>query len=70
MKRFGIIILATHLEFGDRVILWSTVSQSMYRFAPDFGNTGMNSHRFDITWGHVQRSHEKDMQDEHTSHEA
>ena len=42
MKWFGIIILATRIEFGDRASLWSTVSQSEYISAPDFGNTGMN----------------------------
>ena len=48
IKWFGIIILDTHLEFGDRASLWSTVSQSKYRSAPDFGNTGMNRYIVDI----------------------
>ena len=53
IKRFGIIILATRFEFGDRYILWSTVSQSKYRSAPDFVKTGINRHRFDMMWRHV-----------------
>ena len=53
IKWFGIIILATRFEFGYRARLWSTVSQSKYRSAPDFVNTGMNRHRFDILCRHV-----------------
>ena len=48
IKWFGVIILDTRFEFGDRAILWSTVSQSKYRYAPDFGNTVMNRQRLDI----------------------
>ena len=53
IKWFGIIILATRFEFGDRASLWYTVSQSKYRSAPDFGKIVMNRHRFDMLWRHV-----------------
>ena len=53
IKWFGIIILATRFEFGDRESLCYTVSQSKYRSAPDFGKNGMNRHRFDMLWRHV-----------------
>ena len=69
IKWFGIIILATCFEFVDRAILWYTVSQSNYRSAPDFGKTGMNRHRFDMLWRHVQWIHHPDMRDEGTIHE-
>ena len=48
IKWFGIIILDISFEFGDSVILWSTISQSKYRSAPDFSNAGINRHHFDI----------------------
>ena len=70
IKWFGIIILATRLEFGDRARLWSTVSQSKYRFAPAFVNTGMNRHRFDVLWRHFRWSHHPDVQGEGNIHEA
>ena len=70
IKWFGINILATRFEFGDRSSLWSTVSQSKYRSAPDFGKTSMNRHRFDILWRHVRWSHQPDLRDEGTSHES
>ena len=53
IKSCEIIILATHFEFGDRASLWSTVSQSKYRSAPNFGKTGMNRHHLDMLWRHV-----------------
>ena len=70
IKQIGIIILATRLESGDRVSLWSIVSQSKYRSAPAFGKTGMNIHRFDVMWRNVRWIHRHDLQDEGTSDEA
>ena len=70
IKWFGIMILATRFEFGDRARLWSTVSQSKYKSAPAFGKNGMNRHRFDILWRHVRWIHHPDMWDEVTSHET
>ena len=67
---FGIIILATPFKFGNRSSLWSTVYQSKYRSAPDFGNTGMNRHRFDMLWRHVRWIHQTDLRDEGKIHEA
>ena len=70
IKWFGIIILATRFEFGDRSSLWYTVSQSKYRSAPTFGKNVMNRHCFDMLWRHVRCSHQPDVWDESTSHEA
>ena len=70
IKWFGIIILATNFEFGDRVSLWSNVYQSKYRSAPSFGKTGMSRYRFGILWRHVRWSHQPDVQYEGMSHEA
>ena len=70
IKWFGIIILATRFEFGDRASLWYTVSQSRYRSAPDFGNTGMNRHRLDMLWSNFWWSHHRDVKDEGMIHEA
>ena len=70
IKCFGIIILATCFEFGDRSILWSTVSQSNYRSAPVFVNTGMNRHRLNMLWRYVRWNHQPDAQSEGTSHVA
>ena len=69
IKYFGIIILATYFEFGDRASMWSTISQSKYRSDPDFGKTCMNRHRFDILWRHVRWIYQTDVQDEGTSRE-
>ena len=70
IKWFGIIILAKRFEFVDRARLWSTVSQSKYRSAPDFGNAGMNRHHFDMLWRHVRWSHQPDVRGEGKSHES
>ena len=70
IKWFGIIILATCFEFGDRASLWSTVSKSKYRYAPAFGKTGMNRHRFNMLWTNVQWIHHTDIRDEGTGHES
>ena len=70
IKWFGIIILAARFEFGDRDSLWSTVSQSKYSSAPDFGKTILNRRRFAMLWRHVQWSHQSFLLDEGTSHDA
>ena len=69
IKWFGIIILATRFEFGDRSSLWSTVSQSKYRSDPTFGKNGTNRHRFDMMRRNVLWIHQPDVRDEGTSHE-
>ena len=70
IKWFGIIILVTRFEFGDRASLCSNVSQSKYRSDPVFGKTDMSRHRFDMMWRHVLWIHNPDVQDEGMSHEA
>ena len=70
IKWFGIIILATRFEFGNRASLWSIVSQLKYSSVPSFGKTSINRHRFDMLWRHVRWSHNPDVQGEGTIHEA
>ena len=70
MKWFGIIILATCFEFGDRASLWYIVSKSKYMSAPAFGKTGMNMHRFDILCRYVRWIHQPHVQGGGSSHEA
>ena len=67
---FGIIILYTRFECGDRAILWSTVSQSKYKSTPDFLNTSIKRHCFDMMWRHVLRSHHPYVRGDGTIHEA
>ena len=68
IKWFGIIILATLFEFGDRASMWSTLSQPKYRYAPGFGKNGINRHRFNMMWRHIRWIHQLDVQDDGTSH--
>ena len=70
IKWFGIIILATRFEFVDRDSLWSNVSKSKYRSAPDFCNTSINRHCLDMLWRHFLWINQPDVRDEGTSHEA
>ena len=70
IKCFGIIILATRFELGDRDSLWSTVSQLNYRSAPAFVETIINTRRFDMLWRHVSWRHHPDVQDGGIIHEA
>ena len=69
IKWFGIIILAAHLEFGDRDSLWYIVSQSKYSSAPCFVNTNINRHHFDVLWRHALWIHQKYVQCEGTIHD-
>ena len=52
LKWFGIVILITRFEFGDRDHLWRTKSSCKYIPAPNFGErTGMTRDRFnDVFW--------------------
>ena len=70
IKWFGIMILATYFGFGDRASLWSTVSQSTYRSAHNFGKTSMNMHCLDMLQRHVRWIHQPDVRDEGTIHET
>jgi Transposase IS4 len=47
LKWFGILLLVTRFEFGERKELWSTKSRCKYIPAPNFGErTGMTRDRF------------------------
>ena len=70
IRWFGITILATCFIFGDRAILWSTVSQSKYRSDSTFVKTVMNRHHLNMMWRPVRWIHQPDVRGEGTSHEA
>jgi Transposase IS4 len=49
LKWFGITILITRYEFGDRASLWATEPPNKYIPAPSIGTrTGMSRNRYDI----------------------
>jgi len=47
LKWFGILILMTRFEYGDRSSLWSTQTKFKYIPPPAFGRTGMTRDRFE-----------------------
>ena len=51
LKFFGVLLLITRFEFGDRASLWSTTTHSPYIPAVCMGETtGMPRKRFDAIW--------------------
>ena len=56
VKFFGLWILMTRYEFGERRSLWSTTSQHKYVPAPKFGMTGMSRDRFEVLWSCIRFS--------------
>lgn len=50
LKWFGILILITRFEYGNRAELWSDTPRCKYIPAPDFGKTGMSRNRWDDIW--------------------
>lgn len=46
LRFFGILMLMTRFEFGNKLDLWSTEHSSKYVPAPCFGKTGMGRDRF------------------------
>ncbi|KAG7343000.1 transposase IS4 [Nitzschia inconspicua] len=48
LKFFGVIILCTKFEFGNRASLWSRTAKFKYIPAPCFGGTRMSRTRFDL----------------------
>jgi hypothetical protein len=69
LKFFGVIILATRFEFGDRASLWSSTAPSKYVPAPSFGQTGMTRPRFDTIWKYIRFSDQPDVRPDNMSSE-
>jgi hypothetical protein len=64
LKWFGVLILITRFEFGNRRDSWSKTAPSKYIPAPDFGATGMKRHRFEDIMRHVRWSDQPDKRAE------
>ena len=69
-KFFGLLILATKFEFGNRSSLWRTTADFKYIPAPCFGRTGMSRERFDRLWKCLRFSFQPDMRPETMSSET
>jgi len=71
LKFFGVMILATRYEFGDRKSLWATKSSCKYVPAPAFGKmTGMARDRFDDIWNNIVWSTQAKERADDESHEG
>ena len=46
LRFFGLLMLMTRFELGNKLELWSTEPSSKYIPAPCFGKTGMGGDRF------------------------
>jgi len=58
LKWFGVLMLITRFEFGNRAELWSDKPRCKYIPAPDFGKTGMSRQRFDDLWRYMEWSYQ------------
>ncbi len=57
LKWFGVLVLITRFEFGNRRDLWSnSTAPFKYIPAPDFGAIGKARHRFEDIMRHVRWS--------------
>jgi len=64
LKWFGVLILITRFEYGDRVSLWSTESSSRYIPPPSLGWTGMPRQRFEDLFQYMEWSEQPDERPE------
>jgi Transposase IS4 len=70
LKWFGITILMTRFEFGDRSSLWSQSSGSKYIPAPNLGTrTGMSRERYDMITRYLVWSYQPSVRPEGMSSE-
>jgi Transposase IS4 len=70
LRWFGVCILMTRYEFGDRASLWSKVPPTKYIQAPDFGaKTRMSRDRFDFLMRNMSWSDQPEVRPEHMSSE-
>jgi len=70
LKIFGVLILITRFEFGNRADLWSEETRCKCVPPPCFGNTGMSRQRCDDLWCFAEWSYQPypqpgDMSSEH-----
>ena len=69
LKFFGLCLLITHFEFGNRASLWSTTEMWKCIPAPRLGDSGMSWDRFDSLWRYVSYSDQPEERPEGMSHE-
>ena len=71
LRFFGILILGTRFDFGDRRSLWK-VHSNYGRFdrAANFGETGISCNRFDDLFTSARWSHQPDIRPPHMSTEV
>ena len=70
LKWFGVLMLVTRFEFGNRAKLWSDKPRCKCIPALDFGKTGMSRQQFDDMWRFMEWSYQPperpdDMTSEH-----
>jgi Transposase IS4 len=71
LKWFGILLLITRFEFGDRAALWATSSRCKYIPTPNFGDkTGMTRDRFHVLFKWIVWSVQPPQRPEGMSSEA
>ena len=58
LKFFGVLILGTFFEFGDRKTLWAKMATHSYIPAPNFGRTRMGRDRFLSLFACIRFSHQ------------
>ena len=66
---FGVMILMSRYEFGERRGLWSSEPSFKYMPAPNFGRTGMSRHRYEEIWSCIRFSFQPQERPPGTSHE-
>ena len=69
LKWFGVLILITRFEYGNRAELWSHETRCKHIPAPDFGKTGMSRQRFDDLWRYMEWSYRPAERPDHMSSE-
>jgi len=64
LKWFGVLILITRFEYGDRASLWSPETDSRYIPPPMLGRTGMTRPRFDELFQYMEWSEQPEERPE------
>jgi hypothetical protein len=64
LKLFGVLILVTRFEFGDRRSLWSKEGPTPFIPAANFGRTGMSRNRFELLWVSLQWSRQPPLEEQ------
>jgi len=58
LKWFGVLMLVTRFEFGNRADLWSETSRCKCIPGPSFGKTGRSRQRWGDLWRFMEWSHQ------------